>query len=86
MRAELWTIIIVLPPDMVWLTIAGYGTPDCWIWTVWEREGYWRSDILNPINNDYWVLVFLLGTLPQLVLGFKRRSARSGCGLSAGIS
>ncbi len=22
---------------------------------IWEGEGYWRSEILNPINNDYWV-------------------------------
>ena len=22
---------------------------------IWEGEGYRRSEILNPINNDYWV-------------------------------
>ena len=22
---------------------------------IWEGEGHWRSEILNPINNDYWV-------------------------------
>ena len=23
---------------------------------IWEGEGYWRSETLNPVNNDYWVL------------------------------
>ncbi len=22
---------------------------------IWEGEGYWRSEILNPVNNDYCV-------------------------------
>ena len=22
---------------------------------IWEGEGSWRSEILNPVNNDYWV-------------------------------
>ncbi len=24
---------------------------------IWDGEGYWRSEMLNPINNDYWVLI-----------------------------
>ncbi len=24
---------------------------------IWEGEGSWRSEILNPVNNDYWVRV-----------------------------
>ncbi len=22
---------------------------------MWEGEGYWRSEIMNASNNDYWV-------------------------------
>ena len=22
---------------------------------IWEGEGYWRSEIMNASNNDYWV-------------------------------
>ena len=25
---------------------------------IWEGEGYWRSEILNPTNNDYWAVPF----------------------------
>ncbi len=31
---------------------------------IWEGEGSRRSEILNPINNDYWVELFQLKPLP----------------------
>ena len=32
---------------------------------IWEGEGSWRSEILNPINNDYWVLKYQWAARPR---------------------
>ena len=41
---------------------------------IWEGEGHWRSEILNPVNNDYWVtrVYKRLSELPFLLLGTLR--------------
>ena len=35
---------------------------------IWEGEGPRRSEILNPINNDYWVVLLVLVALVVLVV------------------
>ena len=40
---------------------------------IWEGEGSWRSEILNPSNNDHWVLGTRASKTPSLTATTKPR-------------
>ena len=45
---------------------------------IWEGEGSRRSEILNPINNDYWVCLLAPTVGPRAFLGPRGVSERPG--------
>ncbi len=50
-------VLLVLPPaSAVGLSLPGKSSENLEkVPRIWEGEGSRRSEILNPINNDYWV-------------------------------